>query len=207
VKVAWEIFEFVLKNFATPLAFFVVFRTHGAKPAIAMAIAVTCVQWVAHGALRIGVSPFFVVASGFTVLFGGLDLALDAPRFYRLEPFVQNMMLGGVFAATVLVRKPIAEWFAGGLPAFVRPQMSGLMRDYLRKLTLVWSVYFFLKAFLFLYLALTVDLGRLVVLRSAIGGLSLALMFAGEMAYRRWVLGVRLASRTEGFSSSSVRSE
>jgi uncharacterized membrane protein len=57
---------------------------------------------------------------------------------------------------------------------------------YLRNVTLAWSFYLLAKAGIYLYLALTVDLGTLIVLRSAIGGASLGLMFLGELAYRKY---------------------
>src|SRR4051812_25841669 len=65
---------YVLINFATPIAFYLTFRIYGPKPAIAFGIGVTCIQLVFHRLYRIRPSPFFLLASGFTVAFGTIDL-------------------------------------------------------------------------------------------------------------------------------------
>jgi len=176
--------NFILKNFATPIAFYVTFHEAGPKPAIALAVIVTLLQVMIHRYYKSSVSPFFIVASGFTILFGGTDLLIQNPRYFRLEPFVQNFVLGTVFLITVLAKIPIAEWFASALPNTIRPHLATIRQSYLRRVTLVWTVYFYLKALLFLYLAFQVNLGELIVLRSIIGGSTLALMIAGEIYYR-----------------------
>jgi uncharacterized membrane protein len=188
VKGTWATLEFVLKNFAAPIGFFFVFRAHGAKPAIALALGVTGLQLLLHWVLRAGLSPFFIVASGFTILFGVIDLLIATPRFFRLEPFVQNFIMGSVFLATLFTRMPIATWFATGLPERIRPRLdSPETRRYLRNVTVVWAAYFHVKGLLFLYLAFQVDLGELVLLRTIIGGGTLVLMFLGELTYRKWI--------------------
>jgi intracellular septation protein A len=181
----WTALEFALKNFATPVAFFFVFELYGAKPAIAIAIGVTVLQLIAHGVFRLKISPFFIVASGFTVIFGTLDLLIHAPKFFKFEPFAQNLVLGIVFLVSVFTPTPIAAWFVAALPAQLRLKMSSGGASYLKKLTGAWAIYFLIKSSIFLYLAFTVNLGRLVVLRTLIGGASLALMVGGEMIYRR----------------------
>src|SRR5262249_553284 len=153
-----------------------VFEWVGPKPAIAVAVLLTLAQFSVHLALRHRISPFFLTASTFTVVFGSMDFLVREPRFFRLALFAENFSLGMIFGATVVLGKPIASWFAEALPAQLRPDLSGDIGLYLRKVTIAWVVYFFLKSFLFLYLAFQVDLGELIVLRSVIGGVSLAIM-------------------------------
>jgi uncharacterized membrane protein len=179
--------NFVLKNLAAPIIFFMVFRLAGTKPAIAAATAVTLMEAAILLFRGLSFSPFFIVAGVFTVVFGAVDLFITQPRYFRLEPFFQNMILGTVLGIAQLVRIPVAEWFAKALPEYVRPQLGGEMQNYLRKLTAVWVLYFYLKAALYLYLAVKVSLVQLVILRSFIGGGSLALMFFGEVIYRKLV--------------------
>ncbi len=179
---------FVLLNFGTPIVFFWTYYVWGTKPAIAFAIGATLVQALIHLILRLKFSPFFIVASGFTVAFGAVDLLVQEPRFFRLGPFAENFLLGLAFLATLLTEKPIAAWFAAALPPAIQPDLSKIGKNYLRRLTQIWAIYFFVKAFLFLYLAFRVNLGQLIVLRSILGGGSLVLMFVGELFYRkrRW---------------------
>jgi uncharacterized membrane protein len=75
-----------------------------------------------------------------------------------------------------------------GLPAAFRPKIGPEMGGYLRKLTLIWGFYLILKGLIFLYLAYHVNLGHLILLRSLIGGGSLALMIGGEIIYRKCCL-------------------
>lgn len=177
---------YLLINFATPIGFYLTFRTYGVKPAIALAIAVTTIQVLVHRLYRLKFSPFFIIASGFIVLFGTMDLLVQNPRFFRLEPFVQNIVMATLLWVTVVARIPVARTFAMALPRWLRPEPSHGTDAYLRKLTWIWVVYLYLKAFLFLYLAFQVDLGTLIVLRSFVGGGSLVLMVLGDFVYRRW---------------------
>lgn len=189
---------FILLNFATPIAFFVLFQKSGAKSAITLAVGVTCAQLAVHGFRRIKISPFLIVASGFTLLFGTLDLFLNEPRYFRLEPFAQSFILSLVFAISSFTESPIAAWFASSLPASIRPDLGEETHRYLKRVTLAWAVYFFLKALFFLYLAFSVNLGELILLRSVLGGASLVAMFVGELVYRKWFRG-------KGFRKSGLQ--
>jgi uncharacterized membrane protein len=95
--------------------------------------------------------------------------------------------MGLVFLGSAFTRTPIVTWFAAALPPRIRPRLDGGTLEYLRKVTVAWAIYFILKAALFLYLALRVDLGRLVILRTVIGGGTLLLMFGAELGYRKWI--------------------
>ncbi|MCM2321989.1 MAG: septation protein IspZ [Oligoflexia bacterium] len=175
-------------NFAAPIGFFWTFRTFGARPAILLAVVLTLGQVIFHRIYDIRFSPFFLVASGFTLVFGSIDLlSLAEPRFFRLAPFAQNFLLGTAFLGTLLTRAPAIAWFAAALPRELRPDPALIEQGYLRRVTLVWGLYFLAKAALFLYLGLNVDLGVLILLRSIIGGGSLTLMFLAELAYRKWL--------------------
>lgn len=145
---------FVLLNFATPIAFFITFQRVGAKPAIALALGVTVLQAVVHLIYRIRFSPFFIVASSFTVLFGATDLAIDRPQFFRFAPAAQNFVIATGFLGTVLGRIPLVAWFARALPAAVRPELASEEgKAYLRKLSWIWVAYLYGKAALYLWLA------------------------------------------------------
>jgi len=174
-------------NFATPIAFYLTFHWFGAKSAIGFGVGVTFVQLLVHWVYRLKFSPFFLLASGFLLAFGILDLFLQTPRFFRLEPFVQNFVIASAFLITVFMRIPLITHFAGALPKKFRPNLSSPAAiRYLRKLTLIWAVYLYSKAALFLYLAFQVNLGDLILLRSVLGGGTLLLMIGGELAYRHW---------------------
>lgn len=176
--------DFIIKNFIPPIAFFVAFHEAGAKAAISIAVGLTAAQVLFFRIRGLQLSPIFLVASGFTVLFGSIDLLLVSPMFFKIEPFLQNALIGTVLAASQLSSFSLLEWFARGIPSQIHPQLGKGEVAYLRKLTWIWSGYFYLKAILFLYLAFQVDLGKLILLRSVIGSASFVLLLAGEVLYR-----------------------
>jgi intracellular septation protein A len=179
--------EFTLINFATPIAFYVTFRIAGPKPAIALAIATTGIQALVHKIRGLKMGPFFLLASGFTVFFGSIDLVVASPRFFRLEPAVHNFVVGVVFLYSAFTHRPLVAWFAEAVPERFRPSIAELGPGYLRGVTVYWAAYLLAKAGVYLYLAFKVDLGTLIVLRSVIGGSSLGAMVLAEIAYRKWV--------------------
>ena len=175
---------FLAENLAAPLSFFVLFRLTGPKWAIAAAALISGVQLVRDLHAGSGLKPLLLVASGFTIGFGALDLVLTSPRFFRYEPALQNAFLGLAFLVSLGMERPLIERFAQSLPERFRPEPGPVSRRYLRRLTSVWAVYFAVKATFFLHLAHTVTLDRLVVLRSIVGGLSLVAMIGGEILFR-----------------------
>jgi uncharacterized membrane protein len=191
-RFAREAGKFVVRSFIPPLAFFALFEWKGPKPAIAVTVVATLAQVIVHRVRGEKISPFFITSATFTIVFGSMDLFVHEPKYYRLAPFAENFVMGAMFGVTVAMGRPIALWFARALPEQIRPELSpkpgergGGLEAYLKKVTYAWIAYFFAKAFFFLYLAFVVDLGKLILLRSVIGGSTIALMFAGEVLYRK----------------------
>jgi len=176
---------FIFKNFATPIVFYVAFKFGGPKEAISFAVAVALIQVAAHLAFRWRFSPYFLLSSMFTVTFGGADLFVKAPRFFRLEPFAQNITISMLFLASLWTRRSLVEILAESLPLSFRPIFNRDDLGYLRRLTFIWAGYFFAKAFFFLYLAFRIDLGSLYISRVIFGNLSAVLLLLGEHVYRK----------------------
>lgn len=176
---------FCLKNFATPIVFYVVFEEVGVKAAIAFAVGVAALQTLAHLIFRWRFSAFFILATVFTIFFGGMDLLITTPRFFRLEPFAQNFCVGLLFLVTLGTHRSMIWRLAMSLPHEFRPDLHKESEGYLTRLTLVWAAYFIIKAFCFLYLAFRVNLGELYVLRVILGTGSAVALFFGEILYRK----------------------
>ena len=120
------------------------------------------------------------MATGFTILFGGIDLFLRQPRFFRLEPFVHNLVIATVFLVTVCLKIPLMQRFAAALPDFLRPNPADLSASYMNKVSWAWILYLYLKSVFYLYLGLHTDLGSLILLRTVVGTGTLMMMFGGE---------------------------
>ena len=186
----WISFAF---TFLVPIAFFWLFREYGAKPAIASAVILTVVQVSVLLALRRKISPFFVVAAGFTVVFGSLDLWVADPRFFRFEPAFQSGLIGVIFGLSLWIDLPVIRWFGEALPKSIRPDFARAGEEaYLRKVTMIWVIYLLVKAVLYGFVAVRIDLGQLILFRAVVGTGSVVLLFAGEIAYRKWIRGERL---------------
>ncbi len=175
---------YVLTNFASPIVFYLTFHKLGAKAAIGLTISVTVLQLLFHGFRKQKPTIFFIITTLFIVIFGGVDLFLSTPRFFSLEPFVQNFLIASFFLSTYLAHMPIYSRIAADLPARLRPKQV-LPEKYYRKVTLAWIVYLYTKSGLFLFLAFAVNLGELILLRSIIGGGTLLAMLLGELRYRK----------------------
>jgi intracellular septation protein A len=180
-----KLLRFLLLNFSTPIVFYLAFYRLGTKPAIAFAIAIACVQALFHVILKQRVSLFFVAATGFTVLFGGIDLFLQDPRVFKYAPAAENLAAGLTFLATLLMESPILVSLSFALPEELRPSFERRTPSYLRTLTGVWGAYFLVKAAVFYWLCRHENLGRLYVLRAVIGGVSGALLVGGEIVFRK----------------------
>jgi intracellular septation protein A len=175
---------YVLTNFAASIVFYLAFHELGAKVAIGLAVFVTGLQLLFHYLKRQRPTIFFIISTVFIMTFGGVDLFIPSPQFFRLEPFFQNFAIASFLLFTYLARVPMLSRFAVDLPARFRPKQV-LPPQYYRKITLVFIVYLYVKAVLFLFLAFVVDLGLLILLRSIIGGGSLLALFVGEIFYRK----------------------
>ena len=178
-------FGYFLINFASPIVFYLTFHLAGQKPAIALSIGTTCIQLGVHLFYRLKLSPLFILTSGFTLGFGLIDLLIQNPRYFRLEPFAHNFLLGCLLLVTYFLKIPLITYFVEGLPKRLRPDLALISEGYLKKVTLVWSIYLLSKSALFLYIGLNTNLANLIVLRSLVGGGSLVLMFYGEYFYRK----------------------
>ncbi len=163
-------------NLATPVTFYWAFHEWGPKAAIGFAVGVSILQLLTHVVFRVRPSPIFIFASGFTVVFGGIDLWIKTPQFYRFEPFAQNFGVATFFLFATWAGLPLAYEVAKALPKPVQPKFRTPDDPALKRLTWIWIVYLYLKSGFYLFLAFRVDLANLILLRTLIGGGSMAVM-------------------------------
>lgn len=192
-NVSWV--SFLLNALSVPIGFYLIFNHYGAKPAIALCVVVASIQMLYARWKGESPSPFLILSGAFTIGFGTIDLLIASPQFFRLEPAVQNFIIATVFLVSQLVRFPVAEKFIAALPAAVRPGKGPGAAEFLHRVIWAWIVYFYFKAAVYLYLAFAVDLGLLVILRTAIGMPSLVLMFAAQLWFGRRLARIQAAQK------------
>lgn len=185
-KEAVKLLKYGLVNFATPVIFYLAFKGWGTKPAISFAVGTALLQIAFHLFYRLKFTPFFFLATFFTLAFGGLDLFITNPHFFRLEPAIHNLVLATILLGMVLARVSVVSYFAEALPEKMRPDFSQVSPRYIKNLTWIWIAYLYLKGLIYLDLAFRVNLGDLIALKAIVGGGSLLLLFIGEVFFRRF---------------------
>ncbi len=141
---------------------------------------VILVAWQIIRERKISSFTAFIAAS--VVGFGMLDLHYQTGFFVKIEPALGNALSGCFFLGTVLVGRPIvielAEKAMGrSIPVTAHP--------YLRNWTIVWGLFFFVRAAVFVWMAHSLSIDRSLAVRAIVGPLSFGGMFLVEMATRR----------------------
>ncbi|MFO0745499.1 MAG: septation protein IspZ [Myxococcota bacterium] len=129
-------------------------------------------------------SAFTVFVAASVAIFGALDLYFGASGiFIRIEPALGNASTGLFFLWSVLIGKPIIAEFArrsrGG-------ELTPRALAYCGRLTVVWSLFFFVRTAFFLWVGFTVEsIDEAIAMRAAVGLPSFLVMIGGDLLYRR----------------------
>ncbi|HWB43932.1 MAG TPA: septation protein A [Hyphomicrobiaceae bacterium] len=84
------------------------------------------------------VSPVPVATAVLVVVFGGLTLWLDDPRFIKMKPTIINLLFAGVLMFGLWTRRPLLKMMFG--------EAFNLSEEGWQKLTVRWTVFFVLLA-------------------------------------------------------------
>ena len=123
------------------------------------------------------ISIFFLYSAAITVLFGGIDLYLKESVLFKYEATISNILVGCFFASTLLGKKPIIQEFAEA-QGRISKELSLDGQFYFKFITLIWSVYFWLKAAIYAWLASRVSIGEGFLIRTLIGSASFYALLA-----------------------------
>jgi intracellular septation protein A len=168
--------RFALAEFGPLIVFWLLALAFGVKPAILGSIAFIIADAVWRWRKGLKFTRLYSLISALTLVFGFVDLVATSPFMLKYEAAVSNVVTGIAFVVGALGEKPIIQEVAEQRgESFVA---NDEIRTFFRLFTLVWAAYFFLKAFLFAWMAWTMPMLEAMALRSAIGGVSLGLMIA-----------------------------
>lgn len=169
--------RFVVFEFG-PLAAFLIFSSaFGVKIAIVGSILVIAADAAWRTTRGLGLTRLYLLTSGLTLVFGAIDLMSATPFMLKYEAAVTNVATGVAFIAGALGEKPLIQEVAEKRQG--QPFPNGAeVRRFFQLFTLLWGVYFFIKAAFYLWTAWTFPLAEAMALRSAVGGVSLAAMVA-----------------------------
>jgi intracellular septation protein A len=182
------------ESFGPLVVFYACLHLFGLVPAIVSGIACGALL-VANGILRDKrVSPFTAFIAANVVVFGFLDLRYQTGFFVKLEPAFGNVAVGLFFLFSVALKRPILIEFAERASGRSLERAYG----YLRAWTVVWALFFFLRAAGHVWLAYTATLDQALAARAVLGPLSFVAMFAIEMPIRFLVYGARAFQKAGG---------
>ena len=188
-----RLLAFAAAEFGPLIVFLALSATLGLKPAIAGAVAATLLDAAWRLWRRRRFTRLYLVTTALTLGFGAVDLLAPTPFLLVYEAPITNLLTGLAFLVGSMGETPMLQEIAQAhLPDSLPP--AGQTTRFFRLLTLIWAAYFFVKAGVYVWLAATLPMAEAIALRSALGGLSLALMSVVSMtqgrrmffAFRRW---------------------
>lgn len=169
--------RFMLTEFGPLLVFWVLALTFGTKAAIAGSVVFIIADAIWH--YRRGNRPtrLYIFSSTLTVMFGAIDLFAVTPFMLKYESVLTNVATGAAFVIGARGAKPMLQELAEKQRRMTFPEGADVRR-FFQLFTLLWAVYFFVKAAFYFWLGLIMPLTEAMALRSIVGGITLGLMIA-----------------------------
>ncbi|HEY1956596.1 MAG TPA: VC0807 family protein [Polyangiaceae bacterium] len=176
--------RFVLESFG-PLIVFVALEH-------AVSLLAAIISSIVTGAILVGlqisrdkkISPFTAYVAASVAVFGVLDLKYQTGFFVKIEPALGNVVTGLFFLGTVAVGRPLIVELAQKQSP--EPFTERRIR-YLRTLTIVWGIFFFMRASAYVWMAYHLSIDQALAVRSVAGPVSFGVLIIGEMGVRRLV--------------------
>ncbi|WP_256366628.1 septation protein IspZ [Methylocapsa sp. S129] len=169
--------RFVLLEFGPLIIFWVLALSFGAKAAIAGSVAYIIADALWRYSRRIPVTRLYIFSSTLTVMFGAIDLVAVTPFMLKYESVITNIATGAAFVIGARGAKPMLQELSEKQRNMTFPEGADVRR-FFQLFTLLWAVYFFIKAAFYYWLGLIMPLTEAMALRSVLGSASLALMIA-----------------------------
>lgn len=176
--------RFTAENLGPMIVFIILSRLFGTKLAIAGTILYCLLDIARRYWKKLGFPKLYLFSTAMTVGFGAIDLLSNEPFMLRFEPAISNFITFALFVygsagKRSLILEIVEE--KRGAPFIDRPDIV----RFCIYLTLIWAVYFLVKALFYLYLGLTLSLELATEIRAVVGPVSLAAMIGGVSAGAR----------------------
>jgi intracellular septation protein A len=186
--------RWLLESFGPLIAFLVFEHAFGLVSAIVASIVLSAglVTTQIVRDRKISVFTGFVAAS--VIVFGFLDLHYRTGFFIKIEPALGNCATGIFFLATVIMGRPVIIEFA---EKALGRKLPDTLRGYFVFWTLIWALFFFLRAGAYVWMAYHLSIDRALVLRSFVGPVSFIVLIGAEMGVRFLRFGRRAFQKGE----------
>jgi intracellular septation protein A len=126
----------------------------------------------------------YLLISGLTVVFGAIDLVSDTPFMLKYESVITNIVTGVAFVAGARGPRPIVREVAEQQSDEPFPDRPDVNR-FFQLFTLLWAVFFFAKAALYLVIGQMMPMEQAMAVRSVFGTISMLLMVAFSLTQGR----------------------
>jgi len=169
--------RYVAAEFGPLIVFLALSAAFDIKIAIAGTVAATLIDAGWRWFARRPFTRLYLIVTALTLGFGAVDLLAPTPFLIVYEAPITNLLTGAAFLAGAFGEEPLVMEIAQSRAPERIPQ-TPQTRRFFRLFTLVWVAYFVLKAIAYVWIAATLPMAQAIALRSALGGISLAVMIA-----------------------------
>jgi intracellular septation protein A len=171
------ILRFMLSEFGPLIIFWAIALSVGTKAAIAGSLAYIVADGLWRYRRRIAVTRLYIFSSVLTLMFGAIDLFAATPFMLKYESVVTNIATGAAFVNGARGAKPMLQEVAEKQRNLTFPEGADVRR-FFQLFTLLWAVYFFVKAAFYYWIGVILPLTEAMAVRSIVGSVSLGLMIA-----------------------------
>lgn len=188
---AFGLIRFAFLNFGPILVFYFANHFFGLKVGVGCAVLWTLGEIFYRLITKKPISTFFKFSATITVLFCLVDLYLEQSVLFKYEAALSNILVGAFFVSSLWAEKPIIQEFAEA-QGRVSGKLSPDGEYYFRFLTVVWSIYSFVKAAFYFWVASNYSLEEGLAIRATVGNASFyALLFISIFGVKqiRFALG------------------
>jgi hypothetical protein len=176
--------KWIIADFGALLIFLALSLTLGSKAAIAGSLLFLLGDAARRLHAGIAFNKLYVLTSVLAVTLGVIDLLSPVPFILKYEPAFSSAATGLVFLAGARGPKSMIQELAErrrGAPFVERPDLA----RFFQIITLVWAAFFAARAVFYVLIAEEMSLSHVLIVRSAIGTGSLALMILLSLTQAR----------------------
>jgi intracellular septation protein A len=171
------ILRFALSEFGPLIVFWAIVLSFGVKPAIAGSLAYIVADGLWRYRRHVAMTRLYIFSSVLTLMFGAIDLFAATPFMLKYESVATNIATGTAFIVGARGAKPMLQEVAEKQRNLTFPEGADVRR-FFRLFTLLWAVYFFVKAAFYFWMGAILPLTEAMAVRSIVGSASLGLMIA-----------------------------
>ena len=181
-----RILLFVSSNFGPLIVFYGANHFYGLRNAILISIVFSIADIGYKLFRKQPLTGFFLFSVLVTLVFGSLDLLIKDSIFFRYEAAITNIITGIYFGLTIWSSKSLIQEFVEKKIGKPVTDLNAILR--LRMITVVWTIYFFIKAGWYVFLSAHYSIEEALLIRTTVGSVSFYALLAISIIYGKKIL-------------------